>query len=89
MEMIMSLSTTAERSGQVGGGTLTRFANATKRLFVAYMTWRMEQSAIAVLRSMSDQELIDIGLSRADIPGAVHREGPDDRFHPGAALSLR
>ena len=85
----MSLSTTVERSEQAGGGVLTTFANATKRLFVAYMTWRMEQSAIAVLRSMSDQELSDIGLSRTDIPRAVHREGSDDRFHSGAALSLR
>lgn len=55
------------------GNVLTRIASALKRLCVAYLTWRTEQAMIEFLRSMSDRDLNDIGLSRSDIPGAVQR----------------
>ena len=42
-----------------------------KRRWEAYLTWRIEQAAIAQLLSMSDRELKDIGLTRSQIPGAV------------------
>jgi uncharacterized protein YjiS (DUF1127 family) len=38
---------------------------------VAHLTRRIEQTAMAQLRSMSDRELKDIGLTRFQIEGAV------------------
>lgn len=50
-----------------------------KRWWKAYMTWRIEQVAIAQLWSMSDRELKDIGLTRSEITGAVRGEAARDR----------
>jgi uncharacterized protein YjiS (DUF1127 family) len=50
-----------------------------KRWWLAYVTWRIEQAAITQLCSMSDRALKDIGLTRADITGAVRGEVPRDR----------
>jgi uncharacterized protein YjiS (DUF1127 family) len=50
-----------------------------KRWWVVYMTWRIEQAAIAQLWSMSDRELKDIGLTRSEITGAVRGEATRDR----------
>ena len=44
------------------------------RWWVAYMTWRIEQAAIAQLWSMSDRQLKDIGLTCSEITGAVRGE---------------
>jgi uncharacterized protein YjiS (DUF1127 family) len=38
---------------------------------MAYITWRMEQAAIAHLWSLSDRTLKDMGLTRSEIPRAV------------------
>ena len=35
------------------------------------MIWRVEQSAIVLLRSMSDRELADMGLARSEIESLV------------------
>ena len=48
--------------------------------WVDYMTWRMEQAAIARLSSMSDRELKDIGLIRSNIVGAVSGDAADWPF---------
>ena len=48
-----------------------KLAAALERLLVAYMTWRIERAAIAVLSAMSDRELKDIGLTRGEIASAV------------------
>jgi histone H3/H4 len=60
--MIMSQSTTVDLRGEAGSGILTMPVAAMKRMCAAYIAWRMEKSAIAALRSMSDRALTDIGL---------------------------
>jgi uncharacterized protein YjiS (DUF1127 family) len=85
MEMIMRVSSTLERREQAGSGVLATLVATLKRLCVAYITWRMERSAIVMLRSMSDRELSLIGLSRSDIPGAAQAHAPGCA---GAACSL-
>jgi uncharacterized protein YjiS (DUF1127 family) len=47
---------------------------------MAYITWRIEQAAIAQLWAMSDRELKDIGLTRSEITRAVRLEVRDRRF---------
>jgi hypothetical protein len=37
----------------------------------AFITWRVQQAAIAYLSAMSDRELHDIGLARSEIEPAV------------------
>jgi uncharacterized protein YjiS (DUF1127 family) len=69
--MIMSQSTTFAPSAGTGGGILTMPGAIMKRLCAAFIAWRMERSAIAVLRSMSDRALSDIGLTRGEIANAV------------------
>jgi uncharacterized protein YjiS (DUF1127 family) len=53
----------------------TKLAAVLGRLLVAYMTWRIERAAIAVLSAMSDRELKDIGLTRGEIASAVSIPG--------------
>jgi uncharacterized protein YjiS (DUF1127 family) len=84
MEMIMSISCLAEPRGQAGGGALAMLAAAVRYLCVAYITWRMEQSAVALLHAMSDRKLSDIGLSRSDITGAGQGHPP---WHTGATAT--
>ena len=50
------------------------------RWWMAYLTWRLEQAAIAQLWSMSDRELKDIGLTRSQITRAVRLEVGDRLF---------
>jgi uncharacterized protein YjiS (DUF1127 family) len=69
--MVMSMTRTAEEREQVDGGALATAAAALKRLGAAYISWRMEQSAMAELSFMSERELADVGLSRSDITVAV------------------
>jgi uncharacterized protein YjiS (DUF1127 family) len=52
---------------------------ALKRWWVAYITWRIEQAAIAQLWSMSDRELKDIGLTRSEITSNVRIDAVRDR----------
>jgi uncharacterized protein YjiS (DUF1127 family) len=47
--------------------------NVLRRWLMDYRAWRNEQAAIARLRSMSDRELKDIGVTSTDIAGAVRR----------------
>jgi uncharacterized protein YjiS (DUF1127 family) len=42
-----------------------------KSWWVACMSWRTEQAAIAQLSALSDRALKDIGLARSEITGAV------------------
>ena len=51
----------------------TRPATALKRWWMAYLTWRLEQTAIAQLEALSDRELRDIGLTRSEIECSVKR----------------
>jgi uncharacterized protein YjiS (DUF1127 family) len=71
MEMIMStISSKATHRGSADAIVQT-LASTLKRLWVVYITWRMENIAITQLREMSDRELDDIGLTRCDIARAV------------------
>jgi len=47
-----------------------------QRWLAAYLTWRLEQAAIAQLSTLSDRELKDMGLNRSGIPAAVRGEAP-------------
>ena len=67
----MSMTSTAAKREQADGGALATAAAALKRLGAAYISWRLAQSAMAVLSSMSERELADVGLSRSDITVAV------------------
>jgi uncharacterized protein YjiS (DUF1127 family) len=69
--MIMSQSTTVEAHEEFVTGILRMLGTIMKRLYAAYILWRTERAAIAVLRSMSDRALNDIGLTRTDIASAV------------------
>lgn len=44
-----------------------------QHLWSAFLTWRLERSAINQLNSLSDRQLKDIGLDRSEIMGAVRR----------------
>ena len=56
---------------------------ALMRWWAAYTTWRIERLAIARLRAMSDRQLKDMGIVRAEIEFAVkgkdHRDGAAGR----------
>jgi uncharacterized protein YjiS (DUF1127 family) len=78
MEMVMSMSSLAPPAAQdaftesQAEGCLA----VLKRWWSAYMIRRMETAAIERLRSMSDRELKDIGLTRAGIVPAVRVRSP-------------
>ena len=50
---------------------------SSKPLVGGYTSWRLHKAAIAQLRSMSDRQLADIGVSRSEIEHAVR--GKRDR----------
>jgi uncharacterized protein YjiS (DUF1127 family) len=67
----------ANLSAPIGAQSLTgqvwarQLIAALKRLWAAYLNWRIEHQAIAHLRSMSAAQLKDIGLVRWQIGFAV------------------
>jgi uncharacterized protein YjiS (DUF1127 family) len=48
-----------------------KVAASLKRWWMAYITWRTQQAAVALLWSMSDRQLKDIGLTRSEITYVV------------------
>jgi uncharacterized protein YjiS (DUF1127 family) len=75
MEMIMSTILSAILPRDSVGERLPRTIGAAlKGWWIAYVNWRVEQLAISRLRSMSDRELKDMGVSRAQIEFAVRGE---------------
>ena len=75
-----TISTTPASSGALAGNSgTTRLAAVLKRWWIAFLTWRLEQAAIAQLAALSDRELKDIGLRRCEIEGAVRRESKCER----------
>jgi uncharacterized protein YjiS (DUF1127 family) len=80
MEMIMSMiSSAADPYSCTAGVDRGALAAAVKRLCAAFVNWRVERMAIAALRSMSDRELRDIGLTRSELDTAVRIATPQDR----------
>jgi len=69
--MNASLSAPAGTQSLAGQLWKRRLIAALTRLWTAYLNWRSKQRAIAHLRSMSDQQLKDIGLVRSQIECAV------------------
>ncbi len=72
-------SAQAAAQGAAGHSWASGLAATLKRWWLAYITWRIEQAAIARLRSMSDMALKDIGLNRSGITSAVRGEAARDR----------
>jgi uncharacterized protein YjiS (DUF1127 family) len=72
-EMIMSTFSNAILTrDSVGSGFASGISGAMKRWWMSYMNWRVQQLAATRLRSMSDRELKDIGMSRSQIEFAVN-----------------
>jgi len=71
-----TISSIADRRADAGSDLLTTVAAGLKRLWVAYMIWRVERGAIALLRSTCDPEadVIDpVGLAAATRPSSSER----------------
>lgn len=67
-----TISTTPASSEAFAGNSwTTRSATVLKRWWMAYLTWRLKQAAIAQLGALSDRELKDIGVTRCEIEDAV------------------
>jgi uncharacterized protein YjiS (DUF1127 family) len=77
--MSTTFSAPAAAQATAGHAWASALAAALKRRWVDYLTWRIQQAAIAELSSMSDRELKDIGLTRSTIWGAVRSEAVRDR----------
>jgi len=72
----MSTMSNAPALAQSGTGESRRRGAAATlaRWWAAYTTWRTEQAAMTLLRSMSERELKDMGQTRSSISGAVKGE---------------
>jgi uncharacterized protein YjiS (DUF1127 family) len=80
MEMIMSaLSNTASRFDGVATGIFRSLATAAARWWSGYVDRRVQRTAVALLQSMSDRQLKDIGLAREQIEYAVANGRDIDR----------
>jgi uncharacterized protein YjiS (DUF1127 family) len=78
--MIMSTVSNATLQRDVYPAALSmRVAGAVRRWWIAYMKLRFHDMAVRQLQSMSDRELKDIGVSRAEIEIRVR---DDDDRHP-------
>ncbi len=71
----MSTLTSTTDHAVADGSIATTILAALKRCWVAYMTWRIEMAAAAMLRSMSEHDLADLGISRSAIEDAVKLRG--------------
>jgi uncharacterized protein YjiS (DUF1127 family) len=77
--IVSTISNATARQSSAGSNILGMLAVAPRRLLAAFITWRARQAALAHLKSMSDRELKDIGLSRSQIECAVMGERARDR----------
>jgi uncharacterized protein YjiS (DUF1127 family) len=69
--------TNAPASLITGSQSCTSRVLATmQRWWAAYLTWRLEQAAIAQLSALSDRELKDMGIYRSGIEAAVRGDAP-------------
>ena len=75
----MSMISSTAAPGYAATRESGTIAAAVKRVYAAYIAWRMRQAALATLRSMSERELRDIGLARSEIDHAVQSEAARDR----------
>ena len=68
------ISSAMPMRGSVGGRFPRTIGAALKGWWMAYVNWRLERLAVYRLQSMSDRELKDMGVSRAQIEFAVKGE---------------
>ena len=73
------ISTPMEQRDSVAGSLLRRAGSALTRWWLSYVEWRLEQISISQLKSMSDHELRDIGVSRSEIEFVVRYGTGRDR----------
>jgi uncharacterized protein YjiS (DUF1127 family) len=78
MELIMSRISNRAMRDPVANPFLGGPGRALRRWWIAYINWRLQHSAIARLKSLSDRELNDVGLSRVQIQFAVMGEAARD-----------
>ncbi len=74
-----TISSAASHQANVTGGSLSTLARALNSWWRAYINWRENTASINELRSMSDYEIKDIGLTRYDIARVAMGEGVIDR----------
>lgn len=60
----------------------SEWRSAVTRWVAAYMAWRIERRAVALLGAMSDYELRDIGLTRGEIEAAARGGASGRRARP-------
>lgn len=70
-ETTTSISSGTRGRGRVATAILHAAGRRLGRWWRAYMEWRLQRMAIAQLGHMSDHELKDIGLDRAEIEAGV------------------
>lgn len=75
-----TLSNTATRHASEAPGILAVLASGIRRWWAGYISWRLQAGAIAHLKSMSDRQLKDIGISRSQIDFAVRGVVERDQF---------
>lgn len=80
----MSISSAPAAAGHIaiekGSG---RAVSTVKRWWMAYVTWRAEQAAIATLSALNDRQLKDFGLTRSGIVPAVREAMLESRSKRG------
>jgi uncharacterized protein YjiS (DUF1127 family) len=80
-KMIMSTISSIATQGESATANLAHLAWSTARgWWLAYLGWRVEHLMVARLRSMSDRQLKDIGVSRSQIEFAVRHGADRDRI---------
>jgi uncharacterized protein YjiS (DUF1127 family) len=73
MTMSITLSAPAAPQGMAGQSWARTLVAIFEHCLAAYMTWRLEQTAIAQLSAMSNRQLKDIGLIRSEIASALSK----------------
>ena len=66
-----TISGTAGAHQHAACEALARMLSSLRRVWNAYHAWRIREATIGCLKSLSDRQLEDIGLTRAEIDCAV------------------
>ena len=72
--IMITISSAIPTRDSVGDRFPRTIGAALKGWWMAYVNWRMERLAVYRLHAMSDRELKDMGVSRAQIEFAVRGE---------------
>jgi len=77
-----TISNAALRDSATASGVLYALGTTLRGSWTAYMARRQQRLAVAKLRTMSDHQLKDIGLSRSQIESAVRGDRDRVYFNP-------